>query len=126
MNWRIRISQWITALRMAGVRNVPWWGLVMAVLSVPVPRKVWHSRMRTCMTCPLYSKPKGIMLCQSTHPDMLGIGCNCYLPFKALAAKVYEKGCFGRDLEDTLGWPNHVWPSRWARVKSVIDFVRGK
>jgi len=126
MNWLRRLRQWLYALKLAGVRNVPWLGLISAILSGPVPRDVWRQRMRTCMTCPLYSKGNGVMLCRSTHPDMLGLGCGCFLPFTAMTAKVYEKGCFGRDLEDTLGWPNHVWPTRWSRIKSVIDFVLRK
>jgi len=123
MNWRKRLRQWVAALRMAGVRNVPWLGLISAILSGPVPRSVWRARMRTCMKCPLYSKPEGVLICRSTHPDMLGLGCSCYLPFTAMTAKAYENGCFGRDLEDTLGWPNYAWPKPSEQLK-LLTMIR--
>lgn len=119
-----RIKQWIEALRMAGVTRVPWWGMVTALLSGPAPREVWRRRMRTCMTCPLYSRPSGVPLCRSTHPQMLGVGCGCYLPFKALAAAPYPAGCFGRGLDEEIGWPVHSDNRRWWR--RILDFVRGK
>lgn len=138
MNWRRRIPQWIEALRLAGVRNVPWFGLVRAVWSGPVPRAVWRERLRYgCFRCPLYSsvqmpgttkKTDRVALCRSTHPAFMGLGCNCYLPFLAMAAEPHPEGCFGKTLPLTLGlgWGPHIWPSRWARVRSVIDFLRRK
>lgn len=126
MNWSRRVREWIRAIRMAGAGNVPWFGMLMAVLSGPVPRSVWRARMRTCLQCPLYSKPGGIMLCLSTHPDMLGIGCKCYLPFKALAAAPHAEGCYGRTLADDLGWPVYVHPSLRARLWAPFRFLLGK
>lgn len=54
---------------------------------------------------------------------MLGVGCGCYLPYTALAARPYEKGCYGRGLDPDLGWGLYEWPSRWARIKSILDFI---
>lgn len=126
MHWSRRLRQWVAALRLAGVRNVPWWGLVQAVWSGPVPRKVWRERMRTCMRCPLYSRPGGIPLCRSSHPDMLGIGCGCYLPFTAAAAEPYVGGCYGRTLAPDLGWPPYRHPSFRARLLAPFLFLLGK
>lgn len=125
MRWRHRLKQWIAALRMAGVSRVPWWGLVRAVLSGPVPRHVWRARLRYgCFQCPLYSRPNGIHLCRSTHPDMMGIGCGCYLPFTALWANPHGKGCYGRDLDDSIGWPAYIDQRSW--FVRILDFLRGK
>jgi hypothetical protein len=54
---------------------------------------------------------------------MLGLGCKCFLPFKALAASPYKTGCWGYGLADDIGWPPYYWPSRWARIKSTLDFI---
>lgn len=138
MRWRKRIPQWIKALRLAGAKNVPWFGLVSAVLSGPVPRKVWRERLRFgCFLCPLYSSVQmprtkwagnRVALCRSTHPDFDGLGCGCYLPFTAMAANPHGKGCFGRNLpiKPELGWGPHVWPHWWSRYVAVLAFLRGK
>lgn len=128
-----RIRQWLFALRLAGVKNVPWFGLVSAVFSGPVPRNIWRARLRYgCFKCPLYSSIQmpdttkltdRTHLCRSTHPDMLGVGCGCELNLTAMWANPHGKGCFGQDIDPDLGWPPYYWPSRWARVRAVIDFV---
>lgn len=126
MNWTRRLREWLKAIRMAGYGNVPWWGLVLALWSGPVSRTVWRQRIRTCLRCPLYSKPGGVMLCQSTHPKMYGVGCRCYIPFKALTAAPHEAGCFGRMLMPDLGWPAYRHPSLWARLWAPVRFLCGK
>lgn len=136
MKWRRRLRQWIFALKLAGAKNVPWLGLLRAVLSGPVPRRVWRARLRFgCFKCPLWSSvqmpgtTKGadrVPLCHSTHPAMAGAGCRCYLPFLALAARPYPKGCIGQSIAPDLGWPPYYWPSRWARLRSVLDFLMGR
>lgn len=122
-----RLRQWIEALKLAGITKVPWLGLVRAVLSGPVPRKVWRARMRACLQCPLFSVEHTaagrVHLCRSNHPDMMGVGCGCYLPFLAMAATPYPDGCFGREIDPDLGWGVHHWPSRGARLMAVIDFL---
>lgn len=127
MNWGRRIRQWLAALRMAGVTRVPWLGLLRAILSGPVPRRVWRQRLRYgCFQCPLYSKIDGIPVCRSSHPDMLGIGCGCYLPFLAMSAEPYRGGCFGRTLVDDIGWPAYRHPSFRARLLAPIRFLFGR
>lgn len=127
MSWGLRLRQWIAALRLAGVAKVPWLGLLRAILSGPVPRRVWRQRLRYgCFQCPLYSKVNGVMLCRSSHPDMLGIGCGCYLPFLAMAAAPYPKGCFGKTLADDIGWPLYQHPSVWARLLAPLRFLCGR
>lgn len=120
---RRRIKQWLVALRHAGATKVPWLGMAMAVLGGPVPRAVWRQRMRTCLTCPLCSRHEGVLLCRSTHPDMLGAGCGCYLPYTAWWAEPYPGGCVGRSIDPELGWGPYRYPSRWAQVRAAVDFV---
>ncbi len=129
---RRRLKQWVEALRLAGVRRVPWLGLVRAILSGPVPREVWRVRMRTCYECPLFStvqmpgttkRTDRLWLCKSTHPDMVGIGCGCALHYKALAAEPYQNGCFGRGLDPDLGWPAYRFRDWGERLGCVIDFI---
>lgn len=134
MNYKRRIPQWIEALKLddrtAG--SLPWLTMFRAVLSGVVPRKVWHTRMRTCMTCDLYStvQMKGttkrtdkLHLCKSSHPAMLGAGCHCAVNILALTANPYGFGCIGRTIAPDIGWPAYVWPSRWARIKATLAFL---
>lgn len=130
---RRRIKQWLVALRLAGVTRVPWLGMAMAVLGGPVPRAVWRQRMRHgCFQCPLWSSvqmpgtTKGtdrVHLCKSTHPDMLGMGCNCYLPFLAWWTEPYPGGCVGQSIDPSLGWGAYRYPSLWAQLRGVLDFI---
>lgn len=112
--------------------RLPWLTMLLALLSGPVPRSVWRTRMRTCMACPLYSTVRGksgkLYLCKSSHPAFSGLGCGCAVNVAALAAAPYPDGCYGRSLPLTLGlgWPAHVWPHWWSRHVAVIDFIRGK
>jgi hypothetical protein len=134
MRWRKRLRQWIAVLRLAhgeGVK-IPWLGLLSAVLSGIVPRSVWRARMRRCMTCPLYStvQPTGttkgtdrLHLCKSSHPSFVGLGCHCAVNVAAASANPHGKGCYGRDLDDDLGWPAYDWPSRRAKWRAVICFI---
>lgn len=138
MKWARRIPQWLAALRIAGVRNVPWFGLLRAVLSGPVPRAVWRERLRFgCFQCPLYSSvqmPGTIKrsdrshLCRSTHPQFSGLGCGCDVHMSALWAEPHPGGCYGRTLPLTLGlgWPAYVWPHWWSRYFAILAFLRGK
>ena len=131
MNWR-RFKQWleVLALERRAAGRLPWLTMLAAILSGVVPRAVWRERMRTCMRCPLYSTVEGktgrLHLCKSTHPDMLGVGCGCAVNVSALSARPYFYGCYGRDIDSSLGWGAHVWPSRWARVRSIVDFAMRK
>lgn len=134
---RHRFRQWLQALelerRTAG--RLPWLTMVMAVLSGPVPRQVWRARMRTCMTCDLYStvqvegtskRTDRLHLCKSTHPDMLGAGCHCAVNVLAMTANPYGKGCIGQNIAPDLGWPAYQHPSVWARLWAPIRFLWGK
>lgn len=131
VNWPRRLKQWLVALRLAGVSRVPWWGLVQAVMSGPVPRTVWRERMRTCMTCDLYSthqmegttkRTDRLHLCKSNHPQLLGIGCHCAVNIVALTADPYRRaGCFGRNLAPEIGWPAYVDTRSWPR--RILDFL---
>lgn len=128
-----RFRQWFYALRLAGAAHVPWFGLLQAILSGPVPRKIWRARLRYgCFKCPLYSsvqipgtkkRTDRLHLCRSTHPDMLGVGCGCDLHMTSLWANPHGAGCYGQDLDPDLGWPPYYWPSRWTRIKSTLDFI---
>lgn len=140
MNWKKRLRQWLLVLRLENksVGKLPWLTMVMAVLSGPVPRRVWRERIRFgCARCPLYStvQPKGtkkrtdlLHLCKSTHPLFAGLGCGCAVNIAAMTASPYAHGCFGRNLpiKPELGWGPHVWPHWWSRYFAIIDFIRGK
>lgn len=135
MYWPRRLRQWLYALRLAGAAKVPWFGMLQALLSGPVPREVWRNRMRYgCFVCPLYSsvqmpgttkRTDRLHLCKSTHPQMLGVGCHCAVNIVALTADPYGKaGCFGRNLDPELGWP--VYVDHRSKRQAFIDFLRGR
>lgn len=124
MRWPERIRDWITVLRQeAGAgRSIPWGGLLRSVLSGPVPRRVWFRRMRTCKGCPVYDRERRV--CRKTMPDGAVAGCGCYMPFSALVAAPYARGCWGwTALHGEIGWPRYIWPSRWAKAWAVLGFV---
>ena len=80
--------------------------------------------MRTCLTCDLCSRENGVLLCKSTHPDMLGVGCGCYLPYTAMWANPYPPGgCYGRSLDPDLGWPAYEFKDCGERLANVLDFI---
>jgi hypothetical protein len=125
MRWRKRIKQWIAVLRQThgeGVK-IPWWGLVLAVWSGPVPRQVWRARIRYgCYQCPVYNRE--LRRCRPDLPGYEEVGCGCYLPFSALTAQPYPKGCWAKQVDDPeLGWAAYVWPSRWHKWRAVICFI---
>jgi hypothetical protein len=134
MHWGRRLKHWLYALKLAGASKVPWLGMLQALMSGPVPREVWRQRMRTCMTCPLYSteqmpgttkRTDRVHLCRSIHPQMLGVGCQCAVNIVALTADPYGKaGCYGRNLDPELGWP--VYVDHRSKLRSLLDFLRGK
>jgi hypothetical protein len=134
MRWRKRIKQWVAVIRLAhgDKAKIPWVRMAFAVLTGIVPREVWRARMRRCMTCPLYStvQPAGttkrtdlLHLCKSTHPRFAGLGCHCAVNIAAVTANPYGQGCFGRTLNDTLGWGAYVWSSGWSKLRAVICFI---
>lgn len=131
MNWRRRIPQWITALRRAhgiGV-PIPWLKMLRGILT-PVPRAVWRERLRYgCYQCPLFDKDN--LICCGVMGPLKGIGCRCYLPFKALSAAPYEdknhRGCYGRVMfGDDFGWGEHVFASRWEILTALPRFLLGR
>lgn len=125
MRWHRRIREWIAVLRLTQGEGtkIPWFGLVRAVLSGPVPRTVWRQRIRYgCYQCPVYDR--GIHRCRNPLPGYEGTGCGCYLPFSALSAAPYPKGCWAKEVDDEeLGWTAYRWPSRWAKLRAVICFI---
>lgn len=134
MNWRKRFKQWLLALRLEKLSagKLPWLTMLMAIFSGVVPRLVWRERMRICMKCDFYStvqshgtykKTDRLHLCKSSHPSMLGAGCHCAVNISALSSNPYGDGCYGRNLDKSIGWPSYTWPSRLDKCKSVIDFL---
>jgi hypothetical protein len=123
------------ALERRSAGRLPWWTMMRAIISGPVPRSVWRARMRTCMTCDLYStvQPEGttkrtdrLHLCKSTHPDLLGVGCGCAVNVSALTANPYGAGCVGRNFAPDLGWGPYHHPSLRARLWAPVRFFFGK
>lgn len=123
MNWGRRLREWYEVLRLEGERGrLPWWKMVRAVWSGPVPRAVWRRRMRTCLRCPLYN-PAYRSCRPVSHPHL---GCGCYVPFTALSAAPYDAGCWGRGMAEDVGWPSYQDPRRFARLRLVLAFLRAK
>lgn len=122
MNWPKRFREWRRALKVAH-HAVPWWRMGLAILSGPVPRKVWRERMRYgCYQCPLFNKE--FRTCRGAIPQLAHLGCSCYVPFSAMTAEPYAGGCWGRaTIGDTFGWGAYVFPSRWARISAPVRFL---
>lgn len=55
---------------------------------------------------------------------MVGIGCHCAVNILALTAAPYEHGCYGKGLEDSIGWP--VYRDPRGRLRAFLDFLRGR
>lgn len=125
MNWPFRLAQWVIALHFARQR-IPWWGLVRAILSGPVPRQIWRERLRHgCYTCPLFNREH--LTCRGVPKQVRHLGCDCFLPFSALTAEPYAGGCWGRAvIGPTFGWGTYVWPSRWAKWRATVRFILGR
>lgn len=125
MNWLFRLAQWVIALHYAKQR-VPWFGMLLAILSGPVPRGVWRSRMRYgCYQCPLFNKDR--LTCRGVFPPYDKHGCDCYLPLASLTASPYAGGCYGRaKFGGDFGWGAYVFPSRRARFLAPFRFMLGR
>jgi hypothetical protein len=125
MNWALRIAQWIIALHKAKHR-IPLVGMFKAILSGPVPRKVWRERLRYgCYECVLFNKE--LLTCRGAMKPYDQWGCDCFLPFKAMSAEPHKGGCYGREtFKGDFGWGAYVWPSRWARIMAPIRFILRK
>lgn len=131
-----RLREWIGVLRWAHGRQVsiPWSKMLVAILSGPVPRSVWRSRIRTCWKCPLFRRelvdPKRrlfIRACSSTHPDFVGLGCQCNTTMLALWAEPYPRGCIARFWgEMEMGWGAYRFPTRWRRFWAPVRFLLGR
>ncbi len=126
MNW-CRLTQWIAVLRLergTGAR-IPWLAMLRGMLA-PVPRSVWRARLRYgCYQCPIFDNET--LRCRSLHPDLIGLGCGCYVVFKALAPEPYAGGCWGRaKFGGTFGWAAHVWPSAMDRWLALPRFLMGR
>lgn len=121
MNWRRRIREWIILLRRERANGIPWWGLVKAILTGPVPRTVWRRRMRICHQCPVFDPYH--KACRPIDPDYRHLGCGCYTPFSALTARPYKEGCWGRTMMANIGWSYYLQASRF---QAVLNFLRGR
>ncbi len=135
MNWRKRLPEWISALRRARGEGapIPWLAMLRGI-AFPVPRSVWRERLRHgCFQCPLFDREGYI--CRGVMGPMKGIGCGCFVPFKALSPEPYEKwlptepriGCYGRaKFGFPFGWPGYTFPTRWAKYTAFIRFLFSK
>lgn len=106
MKWRKRFSEWAVIYNGAA-GEVPRWRLwikmIRALMSGTIPRRVYIRRLRTCMKCPVYDPI--LRVCRPRNPAFSHLGCGCYIPFTALAAAPYPKGCWGRQHLPSVGWP---------------------
>lgn len=126
MNSGRRLREWKVALRLAhGVVSIPWSKMLLAMLT-PVPKRIWRERIRRCRTCPMFDNEHYI--CCGTFGPFAGIGCRCYLPFKAFSAEPYvgktATGCYGRALNGgDFGWGAYVFPSRREKWTAFVRFL---
>lgn len=122
MHWSYRLAQWVIALHRAKHR-VPWFGMIRAILSGPVPRSVWRERLRYgCYQCPVFNKE--LLTCRGAVPLVAHLGCDCFVPFSALTAEPYAGGCWGRAaIGNGFGWGTYRFKSRWDRLTSPIRFL---
>ncbi len=124
---RRRIREWLAVIRLERGTDVriPWLKMLRGILT-PVPRAVWRERLRYgCYQCPIFDHET--MRCRSVHPDLLGLGCGCYVVFTALVPEPYVGGCWGRaKFNDTFGWGAYAWPSRIDRWLALPRFLMRK
>lgn len=130
MNWRRRLKQWITALRLAHGEDIPIpWLKMLRGFAAPVPKRIWVARIRICRQCPLFDVEHYI--CLGQMGPLRGVGCHCYLPFKALSPEPYAgiqgRGCYGRALfGEDFGWPRFEFTSRRQRWTAFACFLLGR
>lgn len=104
----------------------PWLHMIRVAIGGPVPRAVWRQRYRTCLRCPLFNGSN--RACSSTHPKYMGLGCKCLTWLKALFARPYPEGCYGRSLDDSgeIGWGPYHHPTIWHRLWAPFRFLLGR
>lgn len=106
MKWTLRIRQWAEVYNHEA-KAVPHWRLWIkigrALLSGSVPRRVYIRRLRTCMRCPVYDPIRRV--CRPRDPAYAHLGCGCFVPFVALTANPYGRGCWGHSYLNSVGWP---------------------
>lgn len=122
MNWIKRTRQWVAVVR-SHKQKVPWMAMARAILSGPVPRKVWMQRMRHgCFKCPIFDRSN--YTCHCPRPGFEHLGCKCYVVFQALTAAPYPTGCWGQQvMGPSLGWPAYHFVSRHQKRRAIFGFI---
>lgn len=105
---RKRLRQWKEAIGVVkNDRLRMWMNLAKHLSKLRVNKRVWFRRMKSCMKCPLYHPFKKTC---GHDPEITGLGCGCYMPFKAMST---EATCWARDrgmLLDKvqIGWEDGI------------------
>lgn len=123
LDWRLRLTEWQAVLKKEH-RKGSWKGMLKAILSGPVPRRVWQSRMRICLKCPIYNPT--LKQCRCPIRGFEHMGCGCYAPFEAMWSAPYPKGCWAAQDNQALGWPAYRRSGSWPRTKAVLGFLLGR
>lgn len=118
-HWRKRLSEWRAVVRQYGRGH--YMGMVVALLSGPVPTDTWRERMKICLRCPVLDRER--MICRKELGDGRVLGCSCYTPLLALTAAPYKRGCYAREITEHEGWPSYVFKSRRAKLRAVWRFI---
>jgi len=92
---RRRLGEWARALGRPAA-FVKAWKMLFLIFSRNSSRELWWERMRICNECPLYDRKK-----KSCGINEAGMGCGCYMPFKAAKTK---STCWARDMDFKFGW----------------------
>ncbi len=91
-----RVGQWLEVVEAEG-RAAGWprtaASLLGGVLGLGgVSKARWRSRIRRCMACPVYDRPRKACRPYAGSP----LGCGCFMPFKAL---VKDRACWVRQVK---------------------------
>lgn len=121
LHWKRRLAEWRAVVRDYGRGHYA--SMVLAILSGPVPARVWRSRLHKCMRCPILNRER--MICRHELPNGGVLGCSCSVTMLALSAAPYERGCWARmvDTSGKEGWPSYHFPNVRAKLRAVWRFL---
>lgn len=110
----------------------PFWHIIRAAWTGPVPRSVWRQRLLTkCKGCPLHDREQrvhrnGRKWRLNACAGPLGTGCGCPVFTVAMTANPSGLGCWGKTWDGDFGWGPFVYRSFWHRLTVTFWFLLGR